>query len=46
MMGDLKIQSLAKPDIKCLSEIISAHGEITKEMVTEQGQHMVPAAFL
>ena len=36
MMGDLKIMSLAKPELKCLSEVIRAHGEITKEMVTEQ----------
>ena len=36
MMGDLKIKSLAEPEIICISEIIRAHGEITKEMVTEQ----------
>ena len=36
MMGDLKIKSLAEPEITCLSEIIRAHGEITREMVTEQ----------
>merc|ERR1711940_205788 len=35
MMGDLKIKELAEPEIMCLSEIIRAHSEITKEMVTD-----------
>ena len=36
MMSDQKILSLAKPELRCLSEVIRAHGEITKEMITEQ----------
>ena len=35
MIGDLKIKELAEPEIMCLSEIIKAHSEITKEMVTD-----------
>ena len=36
MMGDQKIQSLAKPELRCLSEIIRSHEETSMKMVTHQ----------
>jgi hypothetical protein len=36
MMGDKKLLSCSKPEIRCLSEIIRAHAELTTKMVTDQ----------